>query len=52
MIIYGYTPKTWKDKAVIYWGNTNKKLFTLFVNMVAISMVNLNVVCSFKKSFN
>ena len=31
MIIYGYTPKTWKDKAVIYWGNTNKKLFTLFV---------------------
>jgi len=31
MIIYGYTPKTWKDKAVIYWGNTNKKLFALFV---------------------
>jgi len=31
MIIYGYTPKTWRNKAIIYWNNTNKKLFTLFV---------------------
>ncbi|AXH71562.1 hypothetical protein HTVC304P_gp49 [Pelagibacter phage HTVC304P] len=31
MIIYGYSVKTWRDKAIIYWRNTNKKLFTLFV---------------------
>lgn len=31
MIIYGYTPKTWFNKIKIYWGNTDKKLFSLFV---------------------
>jgi len=31
MIIYEYTPKTWLNKAKIYWQNTNKKLFTAFV---------------------
>ena len=31
MIIYGYTPKTWLNKVKIYWQNTDKKLFALFV---------------------
>ena len=31
MIIYGYTPKTWFNKIKIYWQNTDKKLFGLFV---------------------
>jgi hypothetical protein len=31
MIIYGYTPKTWFNKIKIYWRNTDKKLFSLFV---------------------
>ena len=31
MIIYGYTPKTWFNKAKIYWLDTDKKLFALFV---------------------
>ena len=31
MIIYGYTPKTWLNKIKIYWTNTDKKLFALFV---------------------
>jgi len=31
MIIYGYTLKTWKDKAEIYWNNTNKFAFALFM---------------------
>ena len=31
MIIYGYTPKTWFNKIKIYWQNTDKKLFALFV---------------------
>jgi len=31
MIIYGYTPKTWFNIIKIYWGNTDKKLFSLFL---------------------
>ena len=31
MIIYGYSVKTWKDKAKIYWLNTDKKFFVAFV---------------------
>jgi len=31
MIIYGYSLKTWKDRAKIYWLNTDKKLFVAFV---------------------
>ena len=31
MIIYGYTPKTWLNKIKIYWTNTDKKFFALFV---------------------
>ena len=30
MRIYGYTPKTWRNKAIIYWNNTNKLAFGLF----------------------
>jgi hypothetical protein len=30
MIIYGYTPKTWINKAKIYWADTNKLAFSLF----------------------
>ena len=36
MIIYGYTPKTWLNKFKIYWQNTDKKLFALFVIWSAI----------------
>jgi hypothetical protein len=36
MIIYGYTPKTWLNKFKIYWQNTDKKLFLLFVAWSAI----------------
>ncbi|WMM95139.1 hypothetical protein HTVC131P_gp52 [Pelagibacter phage HTVC131P] len=31
MIIYGYTPKMWFNRFKIYWQNTDKKLFILFV---------------------
>nr|BAR31415.1 hypothetical protein [uncultured Mediterranean phage uvMED]BAR31475.1 hypothetical protein [uncultured Mediterranean phage uvMED] len=36
MIIYGYSVKTWKDKAKIYWLNTDKKFFVAFVIWSAI----------------
>jgi len=36
MIIYGYTPKTWLNKAKIYWQDTDKKLFVAFVIWSAI----------------
>ena len=36
MIIYGYSIKTWKDKAKIYWLNTDKKFFVAFVIWSAI----------------
>ena len=31
MIIYGDTLTTWKNKAKIYWADTNKFAFSLFV---------------------
>ena len=36
MKIYGYTPKTWWNKLKIYFQNTDKKLFVLFVIWSAI----------------
>jgi hypothetical protein len=31
MIIYGNTLTTWKNKVKIYWADTNKLAFSLFV---------------------
>ena len=36
MIIYGNSLTTWKNKAKIYWQNTDKKLFVAFVIWSAI----------------